>query len=399
MSERGGVHTHRPTWTEADPSDPAKRLTKRSKHWHWRFSYAGKRFFGGTGNDGFPFKNRAEARDFGEKRLAEVRQGYEQDPRKATWTTLETIIRAHCKGEDPASALSMEACLSRLASFFKDDRLRDIDDTRILLYRDRQLAPGAKTATEGYQPATVKLDLSYLNRGLRIAFRKRLIQELPAMPKIRRRKRVAMFRPDEMETLLSGMPDHWRRFFLIVEELGWRARSELRTRKWTDVSFEQGLVHLDAESTKTHEARVFPMTKRLRDLLTDQRTYVTAMEQRTGKIIPWVCPREDGSQIGDYRKVWSTACKRAGWGLLEGRTGPWSSAKVAHDIRRTAQNRLEEMGIRAGVRQAIAGHSNESTFHSYYEQASLEDLKRAAERIDAFREAEEPPKVVSIKKP
>jgi integrase len=292
----------------------------------------------------------------------------------------------------------MEASLRRLTAFFKNDRLRDLDDTRLLQYRDHQLAPGSKTPTEGYQPATVKLDLSFLSRGLKIAFGKRLLRELPIMPKVRRRKRTAMIRPDEMETLLSGMPEHWRRFFRIVEELGWRARSELRTRKWPDVSFEQGFVHLDAESSKTHEARVFPMTKRLRALLEDQRQWVSLIEQRTGQIIPWVCPREDGKQLGEYKKVWRTACAKAGWGKVEGRTGPWSSVKVAHDIRRTAQNRLEEMGIRAGVRQAIAGHSSASTFQAYYEVASLEDLKRAAERIDAFREAEEPSNVVSITK-
>lgn len=394
MSERGGVHTFRPTWTEAGPDG---RITKTSKNWHWRFSYAGKRFFGGTGQDGFPFSSRTAARDAGEARLAEVRQGYEQDPRRATWVTLETIIRAHCKGEARGSGASMEACLSRLRSFFGADRLRDLDDTRILLYRDRQLAPGAKCAGEGYQPSTVKLDLSYLHRGLMIAFRKRLVTELPAMPKIRRRKRTSQFRPDEMQQLVSAMPDHWRRFFLIAAELGWRARSELRTRKWTDVSFVEGFVHLDADSSKTREARVFPMTKRLRELLTDQREYVSAMEQRTGRVIPWVCPREDGTPLGGYNKVWATACRRAGWGSIEGRTGPWSRIKVAHDLRRTAMNRWEGMGVGSGARQAMAGHSSDSTFHDYYEVANLEDLKRAAERIDAAREAEEPPKVVPIK--
>lgn len=394
MRERGGVHTFRPTWTEPGAHG---RITKTSTHWHWRFTYAGKRYFGGRGLNGYQYPSRTEARDAGEARLAEVRQGYEQSPLKATWLTLETIIRAHCKGEDPGTAASMEACLNRLRGFFGKDRLRDLDDTRILLFRDRQLAPGAKTETEGYQPSTVKLDLSYLRRGLAIAFRKRLILELPSMPAIRRRKRTATVRPDELPLLLAGMPEHWRRFFLIADELGWRARSELRTRRWPDVSFVGGWVHLDAESSKTREARVFPFTARLRALLVDQRDWVNAIEQRSARVVPWVCPREDGRQLGDYRKVWQTACRHAGYGKIEGRTGPWSSVKVAHDIRRAALNRWEGMGVAGGSRQAMAGHASDSTFTDYYRVASLDDLRRAAERIDAAREAEEP-KVVAIRK-
>lgn len=394
MGTRGGVHVFFPSWTE--PGQDGKRITKWSKNPHWRFTFAGKRFSCGLGIDGHPFKTKTAARDAGEARLAEVRQGYEQDPRKATWKTLETIIRSHCKGEDPATAASMEACLSRLRGFFGNDRLRDLDDTRIIQFKDRQLAPGAKTETEGYQPSTVKLDLSYLGRGLAIAFRKRLVLELPSMPTIRRRKRTNTVREDELPLLIAGMPEHWRRFFLIADELGWRARSELRTRQWQHVSFVGGWVHLDAESSKTREARVFPFTARLRALLEDQREWVSGVEQRTARVVPWVCPREDGRQLGGYGKVWKTACKRAGFGKIEGRTGPWSSVKVAHDIRRAAQNRWENIGVGSGVRQAMSGHSSPSTFHDYYEVTSLDDLKRAAERIDAAREAAVDPKVVSI---
>jgi integrase len=205
-----------------------------------------------------------------------------------------------------------------------------------------------------------------------------------------------MIPPHELEAILDRLPEEWVRYYLIADEIGWRARSEVKSRKWTDVDFGvPGWVHLDAAHSKTHKPRSFPMTGRLRELLEAQRGYVQTVEKSTGRIIPWVFCRADGEPLRDPRKAWAMACTAAGFGKLEGRTGPWSSAKVPHDIRRTALRRWDALGAPLAVRKAVAGHDSTAT-HADYIGADPESLQAFAERLDAKRR--EGTNVVAIRK-
>jgi hypothetical protein len=391
--ERGGVHTFRGTYTKPDPEHPGKRRLWVLDNWYWRFTYRHKKHQSGLAPDGHQFPSRAAALQAGEARLAEIRAGHETDPEKVPWLQVEDAIRRRVAGTSATTRASAQAVLRRLAAFFGKDLVRDLDDTRLLQYKHAMIA-------DGYQQSTIKLDLSYLRRGLTALFHKRLLRDLPDFPKLKRTRRQQTIQPFELDRLLAELPEEWRRFFLAADECGWRARSELKSRRWEDVDFTPGAgwLRLDAEHCKTGEARLFPMTEYLRTLLTEQRAYVASIEATTSQIVPWVFCRPDGRQIGDYREAWSAACVRAGFGKLVGRTGPWSSAKLPHDLRRGATNRWEGQ-IRDTVRAALSGHSRE-TFATYYATASSEDLQAAARQLDeARRSASANSKVTPFKRP
>lgn len=412
MGDRGAVHTYRPTWTQPDKADPTKRVQRTASLWHWVFYYRARRYQGGPGE-----ATRAAARAHGEKRKAEVTAGLEQDPRKLTFLGLAQILEAEQHLKDASTRASVVAVIKRLRRFFHDaDFALDLTRTRLLEFV-------AFRQAEGSAASTIRLDLQYLRTAMTLAHQQGRMFVVPAFPRIKVQRRAQFFRPDEVERLFGELPAWWRPFFEAALEMGWRARSELRTRTWASVDFgpelwacecgtlrdapacqacgvgRPGWVELEAEASKTDERRVFPMTKRLREILTLQRVRVDALQIETGRLVPWVFPGPGGEQIGDYRKAWALASKRAGFGKLEGKTGPWSSSRVAHDLRRTAIRRFEMGGGNRSASMAAVGHGDERTFSGYARAGADAEAQRAwAVQLDRQRATEQPPepKVVQL---
>jgi integrase len=384
MGERGIVHVFHPTWTEPDPANPGQRRKREASTWAWRFEYRKKKYGGGDS-----YKTQRDARDAGDKVMRAVKAGLEGDPHKATFAVLESILKAEAELQGESTKASTLLVLARLKGFFGLDRLMDIHRERIIEYVGAQRA-------KGRQDSTTRKDIRHLARAMRGAQRKGLVPFLPEFPKLKVQPRQQTIPPHELDAIVAQLPEHWVRYYVIADEIGWRARSEIRTRRWTDVDFGwPGWVHLDAEHSKTGKPRVFPMTDRLRVLLTEQREWIERLERVSGCVIPWVFARADGSALGDPRKAWASACKRAGFGKLEGRTGPWSSARVPHDIRRTVLRRWKALGERIDVTMDLAGHDSTET-HAGYTQDDVESLIAFAKRADERRRAEAE-KVVPLK--
>lgn len=385
MGERGIVHVFRPTWTEPDPANPGQRRRRESSTWNWRFEYRNRKYSGGDG-----YKTQREAREAGDRRMREVKLGLEEDPHKATFAVLDRILKAEAELQPTSTRASTLAVLARLRGFFEHDRLQEITRERIIEYVSAQRA-------KGRQDSTTRLDIRHLSRAMTGAQRKGLMMFLPEIPRIRVEPRTQTVPPHELDAIVAQLPEHWVRYYLIADEISWRARSEIKTRKWTDVDLgEPGWIHLDAEHSKTRKPRVFPMTARLRSLLSDQRTWVDALQLRIGVVIPWVFCRPDGAPLGDPRKAWARATRLAGFGKLEGRSGPWSSARVPHDIRRTVMRRWKAWGEAMDVRKDLGGHESDET-HAGYTKDDVDSLIAFAERVDE-RRREEAAKVTAIRK-
>jgi integrase len=92
---------------------------------------------------------------------------------------------------------------------------------------------------------------------------------------------------------------------------------------------------------------------------------------------PWVFSRR-GRQIGDFRKVWESACTRAGVpGLL------------LHDLRRSAVRNMERAGIPRNVAMSISGHRTEAIYRRY-DIVSGRDLLNAAAKLESFLDSQTP---------
>jgi len=56
--------------------------------------------------------------------------------------------------------------------------------------------------------------------------------------------------------------------------------------------------------------------------------------------------------IGEFKKSWSTACKKAG-----------CPGRIPHDFRRTAARKLVKAGVPRPNSETLEGHFSDSMFH------------------------------------
>jgi len=180
------------------------------------------------------------------------------------------------------------------------------------------------------------------------------------------------------------LPAYLKPLAIAAYITGWRARSELLTRQWRHVDFARGWLRLEPGESKNGEGREFPFTPELRAILEQQRLRVRAIEQATGKIIPWVFvhpPGEGrapaGSRISDFRGAWAKACRDAG---VPGR--------LVHDFRRTAVRNLERAGVPRSAAMKMTGHKTEAVYRRYAITDSAM-LQEAALKLAALHDAEE----------
>lgn len=178
--------------------------------------------------------------------------------------------------------------------------------------------------------------------------------------------------PDEEARLLAVAAPHLRLFLIGLLETGCRP-GELLSLQFADVDFDAGLIRLRADRTKTNEARLVPMTARLRAVLEMRRT---DPDGEAFGAEAFVFGDEVGRKLGSIKTAWRTACRKAGVSNLH-----------PHDCRREFASRLlETPAVGLHLVRDWLGHANIKTT-SRYLSATLPALQAAAEAFEAARES------------
>lgn len=382
---------YRPTFTSPGPDGTRVRGT--SARWGYRFEHRGRTY------QEAGFATQADAVAARDRRRVEVGAGQTADWRKLTLDACRIMREARMIDAPKTTRANFAGSWKRLFRYFAPgDLAHEVDDTRILRFV-------AFARGQGGAHNTITFDLVQLRAALQLAHRKRLLPFMPEFPRIEWKAREQTIAPVQLEQILAKMPAHWRLYFEAAQALGWRAASEVRTRKWEHVDWgpdswtccgralvadvcgcgagRPGWLELEAEASKTRKPRLFPMTRVLREILTRARLRCDEVQRRTGKILPWIFVRDDGRQVGDAGFAWRSALKQLGVGPLNASGKPWSGAMVPHDIRRSWIRRQKRAGLEKERRKALVGHATDAAHRTYEAKGpDLDELRAAALELD-----------------
>ncbi|PKN35609.1 MAG: site-specific integrase [Deltaproteobacteria bacterium HGW-Deltaproteobacteria-19] len=238
-------------------------------------------------------------------------------------------------------------------------RVVDVDTSRIRGYIDKRL-------TERMANASVNRELAALKRAFNLAIQctPPKIAQVPFILMLKENNvRKGFIEHEDYLALLAALPDYLKPVLTFAYFTGWR-REEVIGLKWSHVNLKDGIVRLEPGETKNGEGRTLYMES---DLLAMMK-----FVYRNRRMDCFHVFHRRGMPIGDFRKVWATACGKIGRpGLL------------FHDLRRSGVRNMIRAGIPERVAMTISGHKTRSVFDRY-NIVSQEDLKEAARKRQQF---------------
>jgi integrase len=139
------------------------------------------------------------------------------------------------------------------------------------------------------------------------------------------------------------------------------------------LDLEVGTLRLEPGTTKNDDGRMVYLTPELKMLIAAQVERVKALEREMGRIIPYLFPHMQGylqgERVQDFRRVWKTACAKAG-----------CPGMPRHDFRRTAVRNMVKLGVAERVAMKVTGHKTRSVFDRYH-IVSPTDLQEVARKL------------------
>jgi integrase len=314
-------------------------------------------------------------------RLEKIRQGLycETPPRKVTFQMLADDLLADYRINRRHTIRDAESRIeNHLRPFFGSYLAAAITTEKA---REYLLLRRAEGAADG----TIEQELSLLRKGFSLASR-------ATPPKVARVPYIQMPRCDNVRKgfieheayiqLLTALPEYLRPVVTMAYSTGMR-RGEIVSLRWQNVDLLNRLVRLNAGETKNGDGRVIPLGDDLLESLKSQlhlrNTTVPDCSLVFFRIVKTKeTPTPGWVPIGDFRKVWDSACAKSGLtGLL------------FHDLRRSAVRALIRSGVQERVAMMISGHKTRSVFDRY-NIVSEQDLTDAVRKLQRFQEAAEP---------
>jgi len=233
----------------------------------------------------------------------------------------------------------------------------------------RRSRPNRWTATSrtidlGYAEASINRVTQLLRQAYKLA-------RLPGPP-IRRlpekgNERQGFFSEQEIRRVIANLPAALADFTLFGWLTGMR-KGEIASLAWEDVDGD--VIRLRAVNAKTREARMIPLEGELAELI-ERRRAARQVEVDGTVMISSLIFHRAGAPIGDFRKAWARAGKKAG--IL----------RIFHDLRRSGCRNMINAGVPQNIAMKISGHKTNSMFRRYA-IAAESDLRTALRRTQDY---------------
>jgi integrase len=244
-----------------------------------------------------------------------------------------------------------------LLEFFGGKRLRDITYKDLETYRNQRKATplaNGKPRTD----ATVNREMAVLKHMLNKAVEWGMLEVSPFRKGARltfreNNQRHRYLTEEEIERLLSACSPHLKPIVELALHTGMR-KGELLNLKWDQI--RNGFIYLT--ETKSGKARQIPLDDRAAQVLKE-------LQVKNKWKSPYVCTGPDGKRLGDVKKGFNAACRRAG--IEDFRF---------HDLRHTFASHLVMRGANLKAVQRLLGHSD-SKMTDRYAHLSPDHLKES----------------------
>jgi integrase len=332
------------------PYKDANGRTQLTKTYEISYYRGGKRIREPAGDD------YDKAHELLRERLSDRHHGRASMRDKITYEDMEQMLLDDYAKKEQKDRQLRVVILPHLQKHFGGMLAAQIDETTIIRYQAKRKKEKTYKDTLTTGP-TVNRETSMLRRMFNIAKKAKKISSVPNIePFPESKPRKGFFSKAEMLAIkLVATDQNVKTLVELMYLTGWRWESELVSRRWSDIDFNDGEMRLHhGEGKDKDSARVVPLFPDLRACLKAQHDYVRAVEKKTGKIIPWMFVRKDGRQIVSIRKAVTAAFKAAGCG-----------DKIPHDFRRTAVRNLERAGVERSTAKKIVGHKTDSIYERY----------------------------------
>jgi integrase len=259
-----------------------------------------------------------------------------------------------------------------LREHFGSRPAREIKPTDIETFQDRMLETPCKRGRP-YKPATVNRFVTLFKRVYNLAIRDDMVEKnpcwkVPLLPERNIRDRIVS--PEEFETLQNELPE-----YIVILSLGYflgMREGEILNLREKQIHFYEGgegegYIKLYDSETKSGEGREIPFGSLMGKLLRD---HLTRQENRDPE--RFLFTTEKGNLLGNFRRGFQRACKRAGIKGL-----------CFHDFRHTAITNMRKAEVNVSVIMAISGHKTMAMFKRY-NRIDLNDGREAMRKLEVY---------------
>jgi len=269
-------------------------------------------------------------------------------------TTINELLRALEEDFEARGILTdSNACQIKIAKKkFGPVRAVKFGAKQVNAFHKEQLA-------ERYANASINRILEMVKRAFELAVTEERFPRT-RVPYIKRlseksNTRMGFVTRDEFNRVHANLPADLQDFALFGFLCGWR-KGEISSMTWDNI--QDGKIVMDADQTKNRTAHSLPIFGEVAEII-ERREKFRAKKLENGtttfsKSDSPVFTREDGTRVGDFRKVWSKAVTAAGKPNL-----------IFHDLRRSAVSALVNAGVPPLVAMTISGHKTISVFKRY----------------------------------
>jgi integrase len=310
---------------------------KGTARWWIQYSVRGKQYREPGG------RSEAEARKRLRARQAEIEDRRFVGPTVERLKVLAVLDAYALRMENLGrrSLRTTKAHMLPLRRAFADLRVSELSAAAIEAFKRARL-------DQGRAPATVNRELEVLRGALRLAkLPPTMVPDIEMLPV--ENARTGFFTMAEVLALLRAMTDADVRDFVQWAFLTGMRRGEIARLDWSmlDRSSTPWVLRIPGTITKNQKGRSFGVDGEAK-LLLERR--LRARRFDCGLIF-----HRTGVVMGQFRKPWRTALRRAG--LPPGR--------LFHDLRRSAVRNLIRSGIDPSIAMKVSGHKTRSMLDRY----------------------------------